>query len=415
MNFSVPTNWDFRLIDRLRDYPIHDIYGVLDRTIVGGGRPSLILPTVSKKHVERYVEKIHSRGMKFTYLLNSPCLNNLEYSKGIHRKLIRHLKWINKIGVDYVTVTIPFFAEIIKNQFPRLKIKISTIAHVNSIQKAKMLEELGVDEITLDFMINRDFSLLEKIRKSTKCRIRLVLNDICLYQCAFRYYHYNVLGHASQTINPLKGFYIDYCLIKCSIKKFTNPAELLKSRWIRPEDLKKYEEIGIDSFKVCGRKNKRTDWILNAVKAYSTQKHEGNLLEIIDCIESAVDKNYRLQPKKLFFKNIMQPFISLLTGKGIFYLNLISKLPIGMYKSMFDLFSILTRISNSVYIDNQGLNGFIDFFKKNNCLSSCEECGYCREWSKKVIRFDQRDVNEYVVALNKLFNNLTNSRFSKFW
>lgn len=51
----------------------------------------------------------------------------------------------------------------------------------------------------------------------------------------------------------LKGFYLDYCLIKCTLIRFSNFKEMLKTRWIRPEDLKEYEEIGIDSFKITGR------------------------------------------------------------------------------------------------------------------------------------------------------------------
>ncbi len=407
MNFSVPTNWDFRLLDKIKNYPIHDIYGVLDRTIVGGGRPSLVLPVVSKRYVERYVERMHSQGIKFTYILNAPCLNNLEYSKYFYRKLIKHLEWVEKIGTDYVNVSIPFLVEIIKNQFPRLKVKISTIAHVNSIQKAKMFEELGADEITLDFMINRNFSLLEKIRKSIKCKLRLVLNDICLHGCPFRYYHYNVLGHASQITNPLKGFYIDYCLIKCTIIKFINPAEMLKSRWIRPEDLQEYEKIGIDSFKICGRKNKRTEWILNTIKAYSSRRYEGNLLDIIDCIESAIGSNKHAQIREPFLQSVRQIFSYTSVRKAAFYLNMISRIPVRMYKDIFVFFNMLNTISSSIYIDNQNLRGFIDFFKKNNCLLSCEECGYCQEWAKRVIRLNEQEVDKYVRLFNKMLSNLT--------
>ena len=46
--------------------------------------------------------------MKFSYLLNAPCMSNMEYEPNFHRKLIEHLQWINDIGSDYVIVTIPF-------------------------------------------------------------------------------------------------------------------------------------------------------------------------------------------------------------------------------------------------------------------------------------------------------------------
>lgn len=202
MKLSVPINWDIELLEALIDYPVDNVYGTMGRTIVGGGRPACALPRVNKKQVEKYIEKTHSLGIKFTYLLNAPCLSNMEYNRGAHREIIKYLKWINDIEVDCVTVSISYLIEIIKNQFPKLKIKVSTIAQVNSVQRAKFFELLGADEISIDFMINRDFHLLKNIKEATKCNIQLLLNDMCLYQCPFRQYHYNVLGHVSQTLHP---------------------------------------------------------------------------------------------------------------------------------------------------------------------------------------------------------------------
>lgn len=389
MKLSVPINWDIELLEALKDYPVDDVYGAMDRTIIGGGRPTWSLPTVNKKQVEKYIEKTHSLGMKFTYLLNASCLNNIEYSKKSHLKIIKFLKWINDIKVDYVTVTIPYLIEIIKNDFPNLKVKVSTIAHINSVQKAKFFEALGVDEITTDFMINRDFHLLKKIKETTKCNIEVVLNDICLYQCPFRAYHYNVVGHASQTLNSLKGFYLDYCLIRCSIIRFTGLKEILKSRWIRPEDIHYYEDIGIGSFKISGR-TRSMEWILNVIKAYTSRKYNGNLLDLIDCIESP---NYKIEHSLNIkrYKNL---------------LNYILVSPFKSYKDSYDWYSTSRKMSNYIYIDNNKLNGFINFFKNKDCPSSCEECDYCERWAKDVIKIDQNEVNKYINILSILSNKV---------
>lgn len=380
MKLSVPTNWDSELLEKLADYPVHDIYGVSDKNIIGAGRPAWALPSVSRKEIERHIKKIHSLGKTFTYLLNAPCLNNMEYNRKTRWKIIEYIKWINDIGVDYVSVTIPYLMEIIKNNFPKLKLKASTILHINSVQKAKFFEMLGIDDVTVDFMINRDFRLLESIKRSTKSEITLILNDVCLYQCPFRYYHYNIVGHSSQILNPFRGFYPDYCTIKCIPIRLTSFKEILKIRWIRPEDINEYEKIGIDSFKISGRTHS-TDWILRAVKAYLSREYDGNLLDLIDCLESS---NGGLERRPFNIR------------KNRNFINYALTMPFRLCKNYYNWYLIKDEMSKYIYIDNRKLDGFIDFFKKNDCLSSCTSCDYCGRWANEVISADQIQIDKYV-------------------
>ncbi|MFX1275375.1 MAG: U32 family peptidase, partial [Promethearchaeota archaeon] len=280
IQLCVATNWDFELIDKLAKYPVKDIYGVGKFSFVGHGRPSFLLNEVTEEQIEEYIKRVHEKNMKFSYLLNAPCMGNMEYDAEYHKKLLNYIQWISDIGTDNVIVTIPFLIQLIKEQFPKLKIRVSTIAHVNSVNRAKFYEALGADEITPDVMINRDFKTLKKIKKAVKCNIVLLLTDGCLYQCPFRYYHYNIVGHSTQYSHQLGGYYLDSCILNCSAIKFSNPTEVIKARWVRPEDLSHYEDIGINNFKIAGRRMS-SEWILRAVKAFSSRKYEGNLIDII--------------------------------------------------------------------------------------------------------------------------------------
>ena len=182
IQFYVATNWDPKLIEELAKYPVADLYGVSNHTIVGGGRPSFLLPKISEEEIVDYVKKVHENNMTFSYLLNAPCMNNMEYDSHYHKELLKYIQWISDIGTDSVIVTIPFLIQLIKDQFPNLKIRVSTISHINSVNRAKFYEMLGADEITPDVMINRDFKTLEKIKKAVNCRIVLLLTDGCIYQ-----------------------------------------------------------------------------------------------------------------------------------------------------------------------------------------------------------------------------------------
>jgi hypothetical protein len=64
----------------------------------------------------------------------------------------------------------------------------------------------------------------------------------------------------------------------------------------------------------------------------------------------------------------------------------------------------------SVYIDNQALEGFIDFFKTKDCLSGCSNCHYCQEVADKVVKFDRHEIDKYMSALKKFLDDLISSR-----
>jgi collagenase-like PrtC family protease len=170
MQLLVPTNWDPALIaplSRLEDDV--QLYGVLPTSMIGSGGSGPDITYMSRDQADEYIEQAHSAGLKFDYILNAPSMSNMEWDENTHRDLLEHLEWISSTGADSVTVTIPYLLELIKRQFPHLKVRLSTIAHVDSVARAKSFELLGADSITLDFNANRDFKVLEAIRSAVSC------------------------------------------------------------------------------------------------------------------------------------------------------------------------------------------------------------------------------------------------------
>ena len=374
MQLLVPTNWDPALILPLSRLEADvQLYGVLPTSMIGsGGRGADNVHMVADQ-AEEYIERAHSAGLKFDYILNAPSMGNMEWDENTHQELLMHLNWISSIGADSVTVTIPYLIELIKRQFPQLKIRVSTIAHVNSVARAKLFESLGADSITLDINVNRDFTVLKAIRKAVNCELTVLLNNLCLYQCPYEYYHHDTLGHASQSYNPLNGYYEDYCVLHCTLDRLCDISQTIKCRWVRPEDIHVYEEIGIDMFKTSGR-SMPTERILNTATAYSSRHYQGNLYDILNVITP-----------KIGFGNSDLPGVQD---------NVIGPPP-------------------RLYIDNQALEGFIDFFKKQDCLSGCSHCDYCQRIANKVIQFDREEVDEYIAMLNASLDKLSSSRMFK--
>ena len=374
MQLLVPTNWDPDLILPLSKLEADvQLYGVLPTSMVGSGGSGPENIRMVANQVEEYIEQAHSVGLKFDYLLNAPSMGNMEWDENTHQELLEHLSWISSIGADSVTVSIPYLIELIKSQFPQLKVRVSTIAHVSSVARAKALESLGADSITLDINVNRDFSVLKGIREAVNCEVSVLMNNLCLYQCPYEYYHHDTLGHASQKCNALNGYYEDYCVVRCTLDRLRDISENIKCRWVRPEDIHVYEEIGIDMFKISGR-SMPTERIFNAARAYASRHYEGNLYDIL---------------------NVLTPKIGFVNGG----------LPGATNNGI--------GAPPKLYIDNQALEGFLDFSKKQNCLSGCAHCDYCQRIANKVIRFDRDEVDEYIAALTAALDNLSNSKIFK--
>ena len=248
MPLSIPTNWDDALLPGLMGLPVADLYGKLDDDPIGGGRPRYILRPVSRRRAATHIRQVRDAGWGFTYLLNAPCTGNREFGAHWRRRLLDHVRWAMDAGTTAVTVSVPLLAEAIKAAFPALWVKVSVIAHVASPDRARAWEALGVDEIAVDFNANRDLVGLERLRASTRCALSLLVNDLCLQDCPFRLYHYNLVGHASQGQGA--GSLVDYCFLRCHDIKLRDPLQLLRSPWIRPEDLGRYEALGYTRFKL---------------------------------------------------------------------------------------------------------------------------------------------------------------------
>jgi collagenase-like PrtC family protease len=101
---------------------------------------------------------------------------------------------------------------------------------------------------------------------------------------------------------------------------------ILKSGWVRPEDVSEYESMGIDIFKIAGRTDP-INWILNVMRAYKGRSFDGNLLDILD-----------------------------------------------VTRELRDLF----------YISNKKLDGAIEKWKE--CQKECYKCKFCESLAKEIIK-----------------------------
>lgn len=369
MKLSVPTNWDIGLIEKIKTDNVDEIYAKLAKDAIGGGRVSFILPQISKKKAADYIKLAHKHGLKFNYLLNSTCLGNIEWSRSGQRDIRKLLDWLCAARVDALTVSMPYLLQLIKKRYPHFKVYISTQAGVSSLKEARYWQDLGADRITLSVhKANRDFKLLKIIRKHLKCEIQLIANLHCLKNCPFWLYHGTSSSHDSQTGAFGNRFIIDYSFIMCSYIRLKDPAEFIRSGWIRPEDTHFYEEAGIDRFKLVNR-TMPTYAITRVVDAYVNRRYDGNLLDLFS------------DPGRTFIMH--RP-------------NLLYKIRYFLHPFAVNLFRLIKAKQlirqPDIYINNRSLDGFLEYFlKEDSCgIQPCSVCKHCEDTARKAIRTPDR-------------------------
>jgi collagenase-like PrtC family protease len=389
MRYSIAANWDLGLLERLKGTSVESLYGQMWNDPLGGGRMAMFIPKVGRKEVTSFISEARKKGLSFNYLINATCFDNLEFTKKGYKKIMKHLEWISTTGTDMVTVTLPFLLEMIRKEFPLLKVCVSSFARVQNVHLAKYWEEIGADKIILPEAIGRDFQILRLIRESVDCELELIANHCCLFQCPLDLHHRNMVSHGSQEDHPCGGFAPDYCKLACQRLKIFRPAELIKARWIRPEDVPDYEAIGIDCLKLVER-FRGTESLIQIVNAYEKKSYPGNLVKLLT-----------------------------LPQQGAFLtpdLEVIQRTDLIEPEKMEEMMAVLREpFPEKVTIDNSKLNGFLDYFKKIDCFHmDCDRCGYCERIASQAISIDEEWRQEMISRFDRSMEILVKGEIAGF-
>jgi collagenase-like PrtC family protease len=336
LEFSVPYNNDSATLDEIfrlkgkSENKIQEIYLSGPQEFAGAGR---IAPELTLDGFVDIVGRIHQQGIRVNLLLNSICEGNDWYSPAVLSATMDYLRRAHvDYGVEAITMANPLYIREVRKRFPRLEICASVLGDIDCVEKAVIFRKAGADIITPDVDINRNLGLLKKIKDATGLVLKLMVNEGCLLRCAFRKFHFNYISHKSRNPDVAKGVRPEDNVfsLNCLQVSKSDPSQILKSGWIRPEDLRSYGEIS-SYFKLVGRTSSKT-MVTRSVEAYLQESWEGDLLE-------------------------------LMAG------NLYS---IGM--------------SHLLHLDNKTLDE-IGFFKKvAACDKECSECGYCSDLILKLMK-----------------------------
>lgn len=231
--------------------------------------------------LEQDLKLLAQNGIKLNLLLNAACFGEDAISVKLQNyvcSLIEHIEDIAEL--PSVTTTSPFLAKVIKQYFPKVEVRASVNMRIGTKKGMNYLCEY-FDGFYLQREYNRDFNKIKEIKefldKKGK-KLYLLANSGCMSFCSAQSFHDNALSHEREMAERInkKGFNIAHCFTYYSNPQ--NTWEILTNTFIRPEEIKFYEEY-FDVVKLATRSASRP---LYVVKSYINNECFGNLLDLLE-------------------------------------------------------------------------------------------------------------------------------------
>jgi len=314
IKFMVGNNWDYSLLDKMSelnakysDVQVVELYGSirLFSNYIYTARPKFRVTDLNKEELENFSKHALELGIGLNYTANGP-IAFPDTMKKNHDQIIDFLEYISKLGFMRVTIsnmlTAEIYDKIITDRKLPLKLELSTIYRVQNPENfLKIKDRIPLfNKHCVDVFKNRDFIYLKKFVKvanSTNIDLELIANEFCIHDCIDRAECYQI--HQITDTYKDSRIFGSYPQGRCIVDRWLNPIEWLKSRFILPQDLKKYVNIGINHFKITGRTHP-TNYITWVVEQYMKQNYEGNLLALWAHLENIGKKEEDYKPPRYY-------------------------------------------------------------------------------------------------------------------
>lgn len=225
-------------------------------------------------------------GILLDALFNCNCYGDNAISPELADFVEATLRDMNGRGLfpDIVTTTSPFIATVLRQRFPRVKIRWSVNLRVHGTTGFECVEEL-FDSFYVSREVQRDPAALAHAREWADAHgkvMGLQANSGCLRQCPFQQFHDNLHGH-NRIRQSGVGAKFDFSVFRCRTNYARrNWEDFIRATWIRPEDMPAGERY-VDVVKLATRRHRFPVKVLNA---YATYSYDGNLLDLMDPVHS---------------------------------------------------------------------------------------------------------------------------------
>lgn len=293
---------------------IYEVYGSTLENCFLTARSAYRLPQCDRKSFEQYIRNILDMGLQFNYTMNASYIGSLEEIYRKQAQIKGYIKYLSDIGVTTITITLPIIAEMIREVDEKIGIEVSTIAHLDSVAQIQMwYEKYAITKICNNVMKNRETAFLRNAAQFCKSKnivLTLIANEFCSNGtnnaidcaggCIYRDHCYSLQseGYTQADMKKMHGYPMAIC-----DESRKHPIVWLKSNFIRPEDMKLYNEVGINHFKITGR-TASLSYMKKVIKAYMEQNWNGNLIGLWNNVDHlSIGSESEKREKEVFIPN----------------------------------------------------------------------------------------------------------------
>lgn len=251
------------------------------------GRPKLGYeeeddPAELEAALQRDLTRLKQSGVRLDLLLNANCYGAEAMSKALEARIGGIVEKLASWGCrpEVCTTASPFVARTLKAVAPDIEVRASVNMRLTTLQAFRYLAPL-FDSYYLGRDVQRNLTTVRRFSEWCRAngkKLCVLANSGCLRNCPWQTFHDNLIAHsdAAMKVANVRGWSPHLCWTLYKDRK--NFAEILKSTWIRPEDLYRYEGL-VDVVKLATRQHANPDMVISA---YERGSFEGNLLDLFE-------------------------------------------------------------------------------------------------------------------------------------
>lgn len=235
----------------------------------------------AQQRLERELSALGRAGVKADLLFNGNCYGEDAVSEALRTRVLGLLEYLGLNGCfpQIVTTASPFIAHVIRTEYPSIELRASVNMRVGTLQAMEYLADT-FDSFYLQRDYQRNLDYVRTVRawcdRNGK-KLCLLANSGCLRFCPAQTFHDNLIAHSAGAEARRNPDWNPH-LCRSVTQKPSGAVSILKSTWIRPEDLSHYEGL-IDIVKLATRQHSHPRMVLGA---YTSGRFDGNLLELLE-------------------------------------------------------------------------------------------------------------------------------------
>lgn len=232
--------------------------------------------------LENELQEVRRLGVKLDLLFNANCYGERAVSCSLEKEVISVIDHLGDVGCfpEIVTTTSLMIARTVKKHFPGIEIRASVNMRLGTVQAMGYVAHL-FDSFYLQRDLQRNLEYVGKMHKwcsENGKKLCVLANSGCLRFCPGQVFHDNLIAHSREAmeIENIKNWDPHVCWNL--YRKPENFVEILKSTWIRPEDLHRYDDL-VDTVKLATRQHSHPRMVIGA---YAARRFHGNLLDLLE-------------------------------------------------------------------------------------------------------------------------------------